>query len=72
MASTTTNLNLQLLGTSSSDKATLFEDWRQTINGEATTSNMQIIDRAYGEMAEYIEQIKDGAVTDEEIDALFA
>ncbi len=50
MASTTTNLHLKLLGTSLADKEKYFEEWRQDINGEASTSNMQIIDSAYGSL----------------------
>ena len=67
MAATTTNLHLKLLGTTSDDKAVLFEDWRQDINGEGSTSNMQIIDAAYGQLADAVQ-----AITNEQIDALFS
>lgn len=70
MASTTTNLGLHLLGTSLQDKETYFETWRQEVNGEGSTSNMQIIDAAYGEMAEDIQDIKDGVISNETIDNL--
>ena len=64
MASTTPNLHLKLLGTSQEDKEELFERWRQDINGESGDSNMQLIDRALGELSE--------AITNEQIDNLFA
>lgn len=72
MASTTANLNLKLLGTSSADRATLFEDWRQDINGESSDSNMQIIDRAYQTLSTRIDAAsRIDAITDAQIDALF-
>jgi len=64
MASTTENLGLKLLGTSQADKEQMFEEWRQDINGESGDSNMQLIDRAFGELSE--------AITNEQIDNLFA
>lgn len=70
MASTTTNLGLHLLGTSLQDKETYFETWRQEVNGEGSTSNMQIIDAAYGDMAEDIQGIKDGVISNEDIDEM--
>lgn len=70
MASTTTNLGLHLLGTSVQDKETYFEAWRQDLNGEGSTSNMNIIDTAYGDMAEDIQEIKDGIIPNETIDNL--
>lgn len=71
MASQTPNLGLKLLGVSLQDKETLFEDWRQDIAGEDTGSNMNIIDMAYKVMADDIDNIKNGVITDEQIDALF-
>lgn len=71
MASTTTNLGLKLLGTSLVDKEMYFEEWRQTVNGETDDSNMQIIDDAYGDLADDIQGIKDSVITDAQIDALF-
>ena len=70
MASTTSNLGLHLLGTSLQDKETYFETWRQEVNGEHSSSNMQIIDAAYGDMAEDIQNIKDGVITNEAIDEM--
>lgn len=58
MASTTTNLNLKLLGTSLADKEKYFEEWRQDINGEGSDSNMNIIDRAYKELADGIDDLR--------------
>lgn len=72
MAGRTTNLNLKLLGVSESDKATLFEDWRQDINGEGNASNMQIIDRAYGQLAEDIDELGSDIITEEQVDAMFS
>ena len=68
MASTTTNLGLHLLGTSLQDKETYFEAWRQEVNGETGISNMEIIDQAYGDMADDIQGIKDGVISNEDID----
>ena len=70
MASTTTNLGLHLLGASLLDKETYFEAWRQTVNGEMDDSNMNIIDDAYGEMADDIQGIKDDIIPDADIDDL--
>lgn len=63
-ASTTTNLNLKLLGTSLTDKETYFEEWRQDINGESNDSNMKIIDRAYKQMSDDIDALEAAGVTD--------
>jgi len=71
LASRTTNLGLSLLGTSSADRATLFEDWRQDINGEGENSNMRIIDRAYKTLADRISSLSDNTITSAQIDALF-
>ena len=74
MASTTTNLNLKLLGTSLQDKETYFEEWRQDINGETNDSNMHKIDRAYKTLSDDIvalEQSIADTITDGQIDALF-
>lgn len=68
MASTTTNLGLHLLGNSVQDKETYFEDWRLALNGETDNSNMQIIDDAYGEMAEDIHDLQTGVIPNEDID----
>ena len=70
MASTTTNLNLKLLGTSLEDKEMYFEEWRQYINGESQNSNMQIIDAAYHAMSEG-KADKSDVITDSQIDAMF-
>lgn len=71
MASTTAYLGLKLHGTTSADRATLFEDWRQDMNGTQSSSNMQIIDRACKEMADDISALENGIITAEQIDALF-
>ena len=74
MASTTTNLNLKLLGTSLQDKETYFEEWRQDINGETNDSNMHKIDRAYKTLSDDIDALEQSiadTITDEQIDALF-
>ena len=68
MASTTTNLGLHLLGNSLQDKETYFEQWRLTLNGETDNSNMQIIDDAYGEMAEDIHDLQNGVIPNADID----
>ena len=60
MASTTTYLGLKLLGTSQEDKAQLFEDWRQDINGENEGSNMQLIDAAFHELDERVSESASG------------
>ena len=57
MASHTQYLNLKLLGTSTSDKAVYFEEWRQDINGEGQDSNMRILDAAYHELDDAIESV---------------
>lgn len=67
MASTTTNLGLKLLGTSDQDKQQFFEDWRQDINGETGTSNMEKIDAAIGTLSSAVNSI----VTEAAIDAMF-
>lgn len=71
MASTTTNLNLKLLGTSLEDKEMYFEEWRQYINGEMQDSNMQIIDQAFQTLADSKASAAD-VITNEQIDALFS
>lgn len=74
VASTTTNLNLKLLGTSLQDKETYFEEWRQDINGETNDSNMHKIDRAYKTLSDDIDALEQSiadTITDEQIDALF-
>lgn len=48
--SQTANLGLQLTGTSAEEKSMLFETWRQQINGPDPSSNMNIIDHAFGEL----------------------
>lgn len=68
MASTTPNLKLKLLGTSLADKETYFEEWRQDISGETGSSNMQLIDKAVGDIAEDIDNMKTSDVTDVEYD----
>lgn len=50
MSSTTTNLKLKLTGTSDADNAKKFGEWRQEINGETGGSNMEIIDREFGNL----------------------
>ena len=70
MASTTTNLNLMLLGTSLEDKEMYFEEWRQYINGEMQDSNMQIIDRAYQALADTKASTTD-VITNAQIDEMF-
>lgn len=70
MASTTTNLNLKLLGTSLEDKAMLFEEWRQNINGETQNSNMEIIDQAFQSLSDG-KVNKTDVITEAQIDALF-
>lgn len=84
MASTTSFLNLKLLGASLADKETYFEDWRLDINGETGESNMEIIDEAVESLSnaidslgESIDDITDNIgtyitpITNEQIDALF-
>ena len=68
MASTTTYLNLKLLGTSSADKAKLFEEWRQEISGENEGSNMQLIDAAFHEL----QQSATNYITPLQIDMMLA
>ena len=58
MASETEYLGLKLLGTSLQDKETYFEEWRQMINGEIDDSNMNIIDAAYKELSDAINDLK--------------
>lgn len=70
MASTTTNLNLKLLGTSLEDKEMYFEEWRQYINGETQDSNMQIIDSAFQSLVDGKANTTD-VITNEQIDSLF-
>lgn len=70
MASTTSYLKLKLLGTSQADKETYFEGWRQDINGETGTSNMQLIDAACKDLA-LNKADKADAITNAQIDALF-
>ena len=51
------NLKLKLHGETSSDLALPFLDWREAMNGLENTSNMQIIDAAYGDLKEKTEVI---------------
>lgn len=55
--STTNNLNLTL--TSEDDTATTFKTWRLSINGESSDSNMNKIDKAYGDLSDQIHVISD-------------
>lgn len=48
--SKTTNLGLELTGTSSEDTSQSFLTWRQKINGESSDSNMNKIDAAVGDL----------------------
>lgn len=48
--SQTANLGLQLTGTSAEEKSMLFETWRQQINGPDANSNMNLIDKAFGNL----------------------
>lgn len=48
MAGVTKNLGLALLGVSAEDKSVTFEEWRTSINGDAESSNMNILDAAIG------------------------
>lgn len=56
--SKTTNLNLTLTGEGSEDVKKLFLTWRNEMAGETGTSNMELIDAAYGEMDDAITDIK--------------
>lgn len=67
MASTTPNLGLKLLGNTVADKEKYFEEWRLDIAGEDRQSNMNIIDRAYKQLADDLAD----TITDAQIDALF-
>lgn len=71
MASTTQYLGLKLLGTSDSDHAKYFEEWRQDINGEGeeqNLSNMQKIDAAYHNLEEDLQDY----ISTETIDEMIA
>lgn len=48
------NLQLELTGTSSADTSQSFATWRQKINGEASDSNMNIIDAAVKDLQDRV------------------
>lgn len=58
MAGVTNHLGLSLLGVSAEDKGITFEDWRSTINGETSSSNMNLIDAAIGEDRTRISEVE--------------
>lgn len=65
--SKTTNLDLELTGTSSEDTSQSFLTWRQKINGESSDSNMNKIDAAVGELKsafEFTTNREDDAIED--------
>lgn len=57
MAGTTEHLGLALLGVSAEDKSVTFEEWRTSINGDHVSSNMSLIDQAFGEHAQQIAEL---------------
>ena len=84
MSSRTANLGLALTGESAADKAKTLSTWRKEIAGETGRSNMDLIDTAYGNMAnainglearigdaeEAIRAIGSGGATEEELEAI--
>ena len=48
------NLQLNLITNSAEDTAMTFQEYRNAIAGATATSNMQVIDEAYGEMDERV------------------
>ena len=46
----TTNLGLNLISESAEDKSMLFSQWRKLVAGVVADSNMKIIDSAYGDI----------------------
>lgn len=68
MASKTTNLGLTLVGTSAEDTKKVFSEYRQIVNGETGTSNAELIDAAYGELAGRVKTIEDNGTTVEYYD----
>lgn len=64
MSSRTTNLGLYLLGDSDTDNNVTIGEYRKQMAGEIATSNMQIIDEAYGTL------VVDGDDTDTALSAV--
>lgn len=59
--SKSTNLGLELTGTSAADTSQSFLTWRQKINGESSDSNMNIIDSAVGDLKSALETVEGAA-----------
>lgn len=54
---TTPNLGLHVISESAADKAMLFSTWRSKIAGPGDDSNMQIIDKAFGSVADKLAEV---------------
>lgn len=53
----TANLGLHVISDSAADKAMLFSTWRAKVAGTDSDSNMQIIDRAFGNVASKLAEV---------------
>ena len=62
---TTTNLGLSLISDSAEDKSMLFSTWRAKIAGTGDSSNMNIIDDAFGQVQERLEELGDLGITED-------